>query len=681
MGFSVLDETDKIFKQNSQNSSGPKYVSIKGKTNEIIPNGTSNFHPIQKTDIDFGGPQHLNGTGLKMIADSKSKSIYVLDNETDSVTLINTTSSDWKVEKTLQVGESPNNIAIDSHTNKMYVTSGQDILHPLVVINLNSKFPNTIKVGTQPSGIAVDPKNQVVYVANFGSDDISKISTGGNSKKYEPISLKGKNVSIYKGSAPLTSTEAKRASGSVASKLTISNTSSFNPSSLKDQYSLSLISRVPESNTSSFNPSSVTVNPNTSMVYVANFGNNTVSVINDKKDKQEVMKIIPVGIHPTGIAVDTKTETVYVANEGDNSVSVLDIKKIVFENNTSYYNIQTIPLGKGKGPVDVAVNPYTDLVYVANFLDNSISVIGGKAEKKEVINTIFVGQHPSSIAINPDQDVLDVAEAGSNSMSTVYLKTKTSISEVNFRGFSDIDQMGNCGEVKASNSVASGYIGNDKSENTIDGNRNTSWTNYYPSWILFGFKKPTVICNINIGWNYDRQEFAESPYKINISYSNSSNSNFKNVTYNSNIITTQGGASITYDLNKHVNAKYMKINVTHINNKIRQTPSQKPGTENGGLIPLKINSSEAGGITQLDIGLPSPVGIAFDDKANMIYLGSKKYNWVSQVNDRTNTILSPMLAGELPVALAVDPNNGVIYVANWGSNTVSIINGTITTKR
>ena len=240
-----------------------------------------------------------------------------------------------------------------------------------------------------------------------------------------------------------------------------------------------------------------------------------------------------------------------------------------------------------------------------------------------------------------------VAEAGSNSMSTVYLKTKTSISEVNFRGFSDIDQMGNCGEVKASNSVASGYIGNDKSENTIDGNRNTSWTNYYPSWILFGFKKPTVICNINIGWNYDRQEFAESPYKINISYSNSSNSNFKNVTYNSNIITTQGGASITYDLNKHVNAKYMKINVTHINNKIRQTPSQKPGTENGGLIPLKINSSEAGGITQLDIGLPSPVGIAFDDKANMIYLGSKKYNWVSQVNDRTNTILSPMLAGEL----------------------------------
>ena len=95
------------------------------------------------------------------------------------------------------------------------------------------------------------------------------------------------------------------------------------------------------------------------------------------------------------------------ANQGDNSVSVLAIAKIVYNKSSDEDNIQTVKVRDA--PVSIAINPKTHMVYVANYNDNSISVINGTGSKKKVIDTIQVGLHPSDIAINPAKNLLYVS--------------------------------------------------------------------------------------------------------------------------------------------------------------------------------------------------------------------------------------------------------------------------------
>ncbi|BBJ28362.1 YncE family protein [Athalassotoga saccharophila] len=68
-------------------------------------------------------------------------------------------------------------------------------------------------------------------------------------------------------------------------------------------------------------PSAIGINPKTDMIYVANSGNNTVSVINGKDNS--ILKTIYVGRGPWGICVDQNKNIVYVALEGLNMVKAI----------------------------------------------------------------------------------------------------------------------------------------------------------------------------------------------------------------------------------------------------------------------------------------------------------------------------------------------------------------------
>jgi YVTN family beta-propeller protein len=65
----------------------------------------------------------------------------------------------------------------------------------------------------------------------------------------------------------------------------------------------------------------VAVDPGSHTVYVANLGDNTVSVIDGST--RTVTATAPVGQNPWGVAVDPTTHTAYVTNLG-NSVSVIE---------------------------------------------------------------------------------------------------------------------------------------------------------------------------------------------------------------------------------------------------------------------------------------------------------------------------------------------------------------------
>ncbi|MGC8673350.1 MAG: YncE family protein, partial [Thermoplasmata archaeon] len=60
---------------------------------------------------------------------------------------------------------------------------------------------------------------------------------------------------------------------------------------------------------------------------------------------------------------------------------------------------------------------------------------------------------------------------------------------------------------------------------------------------------------------------------------------------------------------------------------------------------------------------------------NMIYVANYNSNNVSVINGQTNTVVQTISVGSSPDAIGVDPQTDMIYVANEWDNTVSVING------
>ncbi len=68
-------------------------------------------------------------------------------------------------------------------------------------------------------------------------------------------------------------------------------------------------------------------------------------------------------------------------------------------------------------------------------------------------------------------------------------------------------------------------------------------------------------------------------------------------------------------------------------------------------------------------------GVAVNPNTNTIYIANWLSNNVSVINGNTNQVIATIPVGQCPQGVAVNPNTNTIYVANIDSNTVSVING------
>lgn len=117
---------------------------------------------------------------------------------------------------------------------------------------------------------------------------------------------------------------------------------------------------------------------------------------------------VPVGLGPTGLAYDTNTSEVFVANTGSNSVDIISVF------NASLVNAS---VAVGAGPEGVAVDWESGQVFVTNSLGSSVSVIDESTNA--VVATIGVGAGPTGIVYDPVMNELFVANQGSSSISVI----------------------------------------------------------------------------------------------------------------------------------------------------------------------------------------------------------------------------------------------------------------------
>jgi YVTN family beta-propeller protein len=68
-----------------------------------------------------------------------------------------------------------------------------------------------------------------------------------------------------------------------------------------------------------------------------------------------------------------------------------------------------------------------------------------------------------------------------------------------------------------------------------------------------------------------------------------------------------------------------------------------------------------------------PLAIAVNPTNGLVYVANFDLNTVSVIDPSTNTVVDTIPVGQGPAGVAFNPTNGLVYVANFGSNTVSVI--------
>lgn len=305
--------------------------------------------------------------------------IYAVDESRGAVSIIDTATNSTE---TVTVGAGPDALAVNAHTGTVYVVNSSAGTAS-VLDGKTDKVIATIPAGPHPYVLAVDDVTNKVYVTNTFSDQVAVIDGAANTVSMMKLGS-ADNVVVDP------STDRIVFLGYEVPDLKILN--GTNGSTEKAHVGEHLWG--------------LAINEATGTAYVTRTGNAEVVVL-DKNLRNKTT--IPVGSIPCAVAVDSKRNRVYVANYGDNSVTVIDGEK--------HSTLATVKVGLG--PQAIAVDAKANLIYVANTHGNSVTVIDG--DRYTPIETLPSGSNPFAIAVVPGSGRLYVANFGRPSVTAVDL--------------------------------------------------------------------------------------------------------------------------------------------------------------------------------------------------------------------------------------------------------------------
>src|SRR6516165_3290834 len=156
-------------------------------------------------------------------------------------------------------------------------------------------------------------------------------------------------------------------------------------------------------------PQDSVFDPVTHTVYVANQGDNTMSVVNartcnarDTAGCARAAPAFPAGNGPFGISINNATHTVYIADGNSDTVSVFNTATCNAADTAGCKRI-TATVKVGEGPASVAVDPVTDTLYVTNAgagisgTGGTVSVINGAT--CNATNTSGCARKPATVTV------------------------------------------------------------------------------------------------------------------------------------------------------------------------------------------------------------------------------------------------------------------------------------------
>jgi YVTN family beta-propeller protein len=271
-----------------------------------------------------------------------------------------------------------------------------------VIDTANNEVGPPIPVGHGPFGVAAIPNSTKVYVTNFNDNTVSAIDLAPPDKGIAPP------IPVSHGPYGVAVTPLRVGHGPFGIAVTPNGAKVF-VTNFKDT-AVSVIDTATNKVTAipvDHAPSGIAVTSDGTKIYVANSGSDTVWVV-DTATNKAVGPPIPVGHAPSGVAVTPDSTKVYVANSGSDAVSVID---------TATNKVVGPPIPVGHAPYGVAVTPDGKHAYVASF-DSNIFVID-TATNKVVGPPILAGRGAYGVAVTPDGTKVYVGNVIDNTVSVI----------------------------------------------------------------------------------------------------------------------------------------------------------------------------------------------------------------------------------------------------------------------
>jgi len=415
-----------------------------------------------------------------------------------------------------------------------------------------------------------------------------------------------------------------------------------------------------------------------------------------------VIANISVGLKPWGVAYDPSNGYVYVTNAGSNNVSEI--------NGTTNTVIGGIYLEGTEGLEGIAYDSSNGYAYITNWNASMVLVIAIIGGSIVFLFTIAVEKNPVGVTYDPSNGYVYVANAGSNSVSVINGTTNTVIGSI---------AVGSMPEGIACD-PSNGYVyvanAGSNSVSVINGVTNTviasTRVGSYPIGVTYDpSNKCVYVANENSNTvsvittiPLYAVAFTESGLPSGASWSvtlnGTANSSMSNViTFNEpngtySYSVTSGSYSVTSGLGYTASPSSGTITVNGADVNVKITFSQN---KSGGYVKYTldllnntlINGNFIGSTSTLVPGV-NPIGVAYDSSNGYLYVAEHGSDIVSVINTKTNEIIKSINVGTSPWGIAYDPSNGYLYVTNgwfgfyggewwYYTNNVTVINGATNT--
>lgn len=324
---------------------------------------------------------------VQVLVDARTDTVYVANGGANTVSVINggtcnsRTMTGCTAVATVTVGAGPDYLLGDPATRTLYVLNGGTAAPGNTVSLISTATCNahttagcaalaTVTVGLGPFGGAFDPANHTVYTANADDNTVSLIDSRTCNARHtagctRPV------PSFSGGSAPVDVT-ADRAAHTVYVDNAGDDTLAALDARTCNSTRQSGCTPIPPTVQVGPNPGIAVLDPGTKTIYLANFNDGTVSVVNPRTCRAGVTTkcrvlaaATAVGAFPTNITLDPAVHTAYVSNDGGSTISMINTR-VCRARRLRRCGATWRAAAVVAGPNDIKLDRKTHTVYVAS---------------------------------------------------------------------------------------------------------------------------------------------------------------------------------------------------------------------------------------------------------------------------------------------------------------------------
>ncbi len=337
---------------------------------------------------------------LELLLSPDGRRLYVLCQGTGEIRLLDAATG--KTSRTIRVGRQPRGMSFSSNGRQLFVVNSWD--DTVTVINVNSgEVKATWKAGFEPSSVVEDRAGKLLYIADRIGNDVMVLdaATGeervtleaGRGASYLTMSADGARLyatHIYPNATPhrtppkseITVIDPARAR--VVDRLPLPDIAGVFHVALSRDGRLGVAAELhPKNLVPLAHVEHGWAFVDTLTVFGADVGSESVEVPLDELDRYYAL--------PFGVAMSPDKSHIYVTHGGSDCVSVIDTRKML-----SYIHGQPRPFAEdlsasahyvvaridvGKNPRGLALSRDGAKLYVANRLDDTISVIDTRTNR------------------------------------------------------------------------------------------------------------------------------------------------------------------------------------------------------------------------------------------------------------------------------------------------------------